>query len=55
VIWEKTDGGAQLKQQIDSAIRHSKELSDTRLHDVWMFDQLKVVGPQNIFGEVVLI
>ena len=55
VIWEKTERGSELRKQIDAIIRNRVPVSGTEQRDVWMFDVCKVVGPQQIFGEVVLI
>ena len=55
VLWEKTVGGDKLRQQVDEVITKRLEPDSEASYDVWMFDQVKEVGPTQIFGEVVLI
>jgi len=54
VIWEKSDNGLQIRNQVDNIIENNIFPPDKR-HDVWMFQQIKEYGPTEIFGDVVLL
>ncbi len=54
VIWEKTENGLSIRNQVDNIIENSL-LPPDKKYDVWMFQQVKEYGPSDIFGDVILI
>jgi hypothetical protein len=54
VIWEKTENGLAIRNQVDNIIENNIFPPDKK-YDVWLFQQIKEYGPSDIFGDVVLI
>lgn len=54
MIWEKSENGISIRDQVDNIIENNIYPPDKR-YDVWMFQLIKEYGPTDIFGDVVLL